>query len=48
LFLDADAAIEAAPLTAKLMANELGNDTAWEKEQVAAFTKLAQSYLLHS
>jgi glycerol-3-phosphate dehydrogenase len=48
LFLDANAAIEVALLTAKLMATELGNDAGWEREQVKAFTKLAQSYLLHT
>ena len=48
LFLDALAAVETAPLTAKLMASELGKNTEWQNEQVLAFTKLAQSYLLHS
>ena len=47
LFLDARAAIEAAPVAAKLMAEELGKDTVWQQEQIAAFTKLAQAYLLH-
>lgn len=46
LFLDAQAAIEAAPSVARLMAAELQKDDAWEKEQVAAFTSLAGSYLL--
>ncbi|WP_428329873.1 glycerol-3-phosphate dehydrogenase/oxidase [Mucilaginibacter sp.] len=46
LFLDARAAIDMAPAVAKLLAAELNKDTLWEKEQVAAFTKLAQSYLL--
>ncbi len=47
LFLDAKAAMEAAPLTAKLMAAELGNDDKWEKEQTASFVKLAKGYLLY-
>ena len=47
LFLDAQAAIEASSITAKLMAEELNKDTAWQEEQVNAFTKLAQAYLLH-
>jgi glycerol-3-phosphate dehydrogenase len=46
LFLDARAAIAAAPLTAKLMADELGKDAIWQNEQVAAFTELASNYLL--
>jgi len=46
LFLDADAAIEAAPLTARLMAAESGRDSHWQESQVASFKKLAQAYLL--
>jgi glycerol-3-phosphate dehydrogenase len=48
LFLDAKAAIEAAPLTAKLVVGELGKDEAWQKGQVTNFSQLAQAYLLHS
>lgn len=48
LFLDANAAIDAAPITAKLMAKELGKDATWEKKQVAKFSRLAEAYLLHS
>jgi len=47
LFLDARVAIEAAPVVAKLMAEELNKDIAWQEEQVSSFTKLAQAYLLH-
>jgi glycerol-3-phosphate dehydrogenase len=46
LFLDARLAIDVAPKVASLIAAELNKDAAWEKEQVATFTKLAQSYLL--
>lgn len=46
LFLDARAAMDMAPVVADLIATELGKDEAWKNEQVAAFTKLAQSYLL--
>jgi glycerol-3-phosphate dehydrogenase len=46
LFLDAQAAIEAAPLVAKLMAEELGKYSQWENEQVTAFDSLAKAYLL--
>jgi len=47
LFLDAQAAIEASTITAKLMAEELQKDATWQEEQVNSFTKLAQAYLLH-
>jgi glycerol-3-phosphate dehydrogenase len=47
LFLDAQAAIEAAPVAARLMAEELKKDITWQREQTASFTKLAQAYLLH-
>jgi len=47
LFLDANAAIETAPLVAELMTEELKKDVMWKDEQVALFTKLAQAYLLH-
>jgi glycerol-3-phosphate dehydrogenase len=45
LFLDARAAIEAAPSVAKLLAQELKRDNAWRDEQVRAFTELARGYL---
>jgi glycerol-3-phosphate dehydrogenase len=48
LFLDARAAIDAAPVVAELMANELNRDEQWKQDQVTAFTKLAQSYLLEA
>jgi glycerol-3-phosphate dehydrogenase len=47
LFMDAAAAIAAAPLTATLIAQELGKDANWQNRQVAEFTELAQAYLLH-
>jgi glycerol-3-phosphate dehydrogenase len=46
LFLDARAAIDSAPLAAHLLARELGQDEAWEKDQVRQFTQLAEGYLL--
>ncbi len=46
LFLDARAAIEAAPLAAHLLARELKRDAAWEQDQVQQFTKQAEGYLL--
>ncbi|HEY9004265.1 MAG TPA: glycerol-3-phosphate dehydrogenase/oxidase [Mucilaginibacter sp.] len=47
LFLDAQAAIEAAQVVAELMAKELKKDATWQEEQIDSFTKLAQAYLLH-
>ena len=46
LFLDARAAIDMAPVVAELLGDELHKDAAWKNEQVKAFTKLAQTYLL--
>lgn len=45
LLLDAHAAIEAAPATAALLAQELGRDKAWEAAQVEEFNTLAAGYL---
>jgi glycerol-3-phosphate dehydrogenase len=46
LFLDAQAAREAASIVASLMGGELKKDTSWQKEQVEAFNNLAKTYLL--
>jgi glycerol-3-phosphate dehydrogenase len=46
LLLDARASIDMAPEVARLMAEELGYDGAWEAEQVAAYDNLAKEYLL--
>jgi glycerol-3-phosphate dehydrogenase len=42
LFLDAKAAMDAAPLVAELLANELGRDRQWQLQQVADFRTLAR------
>jgi glycerol-3-phosphate dehydrogenase len=47
LQLDARECIRIAPQVASLMAKELGNDKAWEKAQVEAFTSLAHAHLLN-
>jgi glycerol-3-phosphate dehydrogenase len=47
LFLNARAAMAMAPDVAKLMGSELGRDEGWQREQVAQFTAMAQSYLAH-
>lgn len=46
LFLDAQAAIEAAPLVAKVLARETKNDAAWAQKHEKAFVEVAQNYLL--
>ena len=46
LFLDATAAIEAAPVVATLLATELHHTLEWEQEQVKQFNALAQTYSL--
>jgi len=45
LQLDAQAAIEAAPIVADLLARELGRDPAWASAQVAEFSGIARGYL---
>jgi glycerol-3-phosphate dehydrogenase len=45
LFLNARAAMAMAPAVAALMAPLLERDAAWQRDQVAAFTTLAQQYL---
>ncbi len=45
LLLNARASIEAAPAVAKIMAEELKRDTAWEAAQVEAYGKLAHGYV---
>ena len=47
LFLDAKAAIEAAPMVAKVLARELNRDADWVQQQEKAFGSLAKNYLLH-
>jgi glycerol-3-phosphate dehydrogenase len=46
LFLNARAAIDMAPETARLLARELGRDQAWQAQQVDAFSALAAGYLV--
>jgi glycerol-3-phosphate dehydrogenase len=45
LFLDARAAIEAAPAVAKLLAKELHRDSSWADREVQQFSDLAAGYL---
>ncbi len=46
LFLDAQAAIDAAPIVARVMANELGKNEDWINQEIQSFTSLAKQYLL--
>lgn len=46
LFLDAKAAIEAAPMVAAIMAPILHQTAQWQQQQVLAFVALAQHYLI--
>ena len=46
LFLNAQAAIEAAPMVAKLMATAMNKNEDWELQQVNNFNLLAKQYLL--
>lgn len=45
LFLDARAAVEAAPLVASIMAKEMQQDPVWINNQINHFTLLAKNYL---
>jgi glycerol-3-phosphate dehydrogenase len=45
LFIDAQAAIDIAPLVAQTMAKLLNEDQQWEEEQVSSFLTLADGYL---
>lgn len=47
LFLDAQAAIDAAPVVAKIMAKEIGRDSNWIRQQIDDFSALAKQYLLY-
>ncbi|WP_343558545.1 glycerol-3-phosphate dehydrogenase/oxidase [Sphingobacterium sp.] len=47
LFLDAKAAITAAPEVAKILAQELGKDENWQKSQLENFQKVAKNYILN-
>jgi glycerol-3-phosphate dehydrogenase len=48
LLLGAQASIESAPLVARLMAAELGRDTAWEHQTVEQYYEVARNYLVPS
>ncbi len=45
LLLDARAAVEVSTRVAHILRTELGNDAGWEREQITAFTQLAETYL---
>jgi glycerol-3-phosphate dehydrogenase len=45
LFVNARAAIQAAPRVAALMAKELGHNQHWESEQVKSFQRMSAAYL---
>ncbi|GIW95697.1 MAG: glycerol-3-phosphate dehydrogenase [Pirellulaceae bacterium] len=44
LFLDAEAAEQAAPDVARILADELARPAAWQEQQVQSFKQLAQQY----
>jgi glycerol-3-phosphate dehydrogenase len=47
LFLNAATARAMAPQVAAILARELGRDAAWERQQIAEFTRLAEQYVVH-
>jgi len=46
LFLNSRAAVRSAPRVAKLLAEELDRDQAWQDQQIMDFTALAEQYLI--
>lgn len=46
LLLDAKASVEIAPEVARLMADEMGHGREWQKNQVAAYERVASAYIL--
>lgn len=44
LFLDANAAIEIAPIVATILAKELNKNEGWRQEQISSFTETASHY----
>lgn len=48
LFLDAHAAIDAAPSVAKVMAAVMNKDEQWINEQISLFTQLAKQYCIET
>ena len=45
--LDAQAAIDAAPIVGAILKDELNKDDYWLRHQIESFTELAQGYLLN-
>ena len=46
LFLDARAAIEAAPTVAKILAKELNKSDEWKQKEIVDFNMVAMHYVL--
>lgn len=46
LFINARASLEAAPVVAEIIAQEIGHDTIWEELQTRMYRQLASKYLL--
>ncbi len=46
LFLDAAAAVEAAPVVTRILADELQQNSNWMEEQLARFNEVAKGYML--
>ena len=46
LFLDANAAIEIAPLVASILAKELNKNDDWRQEQISGFIEIASQYVI--
>tara|TARA_Y100000588_G_scaffold61869_2_gene61131 strand:+ start:6618 stop:8189 length:1572 start_codon:yes stop_codon:yes gene_type:complete len=48
LFLDASASLDIAPSIAQFMAEELGRDSDWEEQSIAAFNEIADAFRVNA
>lgn len=46
LFLDAAASVSLAPGVAQIMAEELGKDNEWQRQQVEDYNEIAKAYFI--
>ena len=47
LLLDAEATMEVAPKVAEIMAEELGKDKKWQRQEVKEFAEIAKNYIIN-
>ncbi|HCT50995.1 MAG TPA: FAD-dependent oxidoreductase, partial [Balneola sp.] len=47
LLLDAEATMEVAPKVAEIMAEELGKEKKWQRQEVKEFAEIAKNYIIN-